>query len=169
MEQLADSANLGGKEFVDTALQALQSGSAGEPSLVKPMPGVLGESSSSKDDGADDARTPPAKGTDAESIGRHRVAGASTIEVSEDEFKGVSPPRILRSQTFKELTQEAVDAGKADAAPTSIYLLIWSMCLHICLLPVFISLFFLRASYHVYFSRAYEGYWGSNGTCRCRS
>ena len=63
-ELSAASMDLGGDNLVDTALQGAGGGLAAEPSVVAPMPGVLGdETSGSEGDGAGGGdASPPREG-----------------------------------------------------------------------------------------------------------
>jgi hypothetical protein len=91
-ERSIASLYLGGDDFVDTALQGMGGGPSAEPFVMAPMPGVLGDdSSSSEDEGATDGHASLSKDAKADSADHHRPAVAPTVEVSEDEAEAHSP------------------------------------------------------------------------------
>jgi len=95
-ERSAASLDLGGDDLADTTLQGTRGVLAAEPSTVAPMPGILGdESSSSKGDGVGDGDASLPKEGEVTGIGLCRPM-ASLNEVSEDEAEAsspVAPPR----------------------------------------------------------------------------
>ena len=84
-EHSAASLDLGGDDFVDTALQGMGGGPTAEPSIVAPMPGILGDDSSgSEGEGTGSHDASPPRGGEAASADRHRPT-AGLVEVYEDE------------------------------------------------------------------------------------
>jgi hypothetical protein len=84
-EHSAASLDPGGDDFVDTALQGMGSGLTAEPSVMAPMPGVLGyDSSGSEGEGTGSVDSSPAREEEAASTDRPRPV-AGLMEVSEDE------------------------------------------------------------------------------------
>ena len=87
-------------DLVDTALQGAGGGLTAEPSIVAPMPGILGDESSSsegKGAGSGDA-SPPREGEAISTNLHHPMAGL--IEVSEDEAEASSLVAPLQSMRF---------------------------------------------------------------------
>ena len=84
-EHSAASLDLGGDDFVDTALQGMGGGPSAEPSIVAPMPDILGDDSfGSEGEGTDSGDASPSREGEAASVDRHHPA-AGVVEVSEDE------------------------------------------------------------------------------------
>jgi hypothetical protein len=99
-ERSAASLDLGGNDFIDTALQGMGGGPTAEPSIVAPIPGVLDDDSSSsegEDTGSGDASPPREK--EAASVD-HRHPMATLVEVSEDEAEACSPAASFQSVAF---------------------------------------------------------------------
>jgi hypothetical protein len=90
-EHSATSAILGSDDFIGAALQGMCASSTTKPSVVAPMPGVLGdESSGSEGEDVGGGGTYPPKDTKVNSVDRCHVAGA--LEVSKDKAEERSPP-----------------------------------------------------------------------------
>jgi hypothetical protein len=90
-EHSTASADLGGDDFVQITLVGTVGGATAEASVVAPIPGVLGDESSSsegEDGGGGNASTP--NHAEVESAG-HRPLTTPLIEESKDEPKHGSP------------------------------------------------------------------------------
>ena len=86
------SLDLGGDDFVDTALQGMGGGPTAEPSIVAPMLDVLGDDSfGSNGKGACGGNASPSKDAEADSMDRRHPVVAPTVEVSKDEAEALSP------------------------------------------------------------------------------
>ena len=99
-ERSAASLDLSGDDLVDTALQGMGGGLTAEPSIVAPMPGVLGDDSSGsegKGTGNGDGSR-PREGEAASTDLCCPVSGLK--EVSEDEAKASSPIAPLQGVRF---------------------------------------------------------------------
>ena len=84
-EHSTASLDLGGDDFVDTALQGMGGGPTAEPSVVVPMPSILGDDSSGTEgEGIGSGNASSSREGEAASVDRHHPA-AGVVEVSEDE------------------------------------------------------------------------------------
>lgn len=84
-EHSATPLDLGGDHFVDTTLQGMGSGPTGEPSIMVPMPYVLGDDSfGSEGDGTNSGDASSLREGEAASAYRRRPS-TGLLEVSEDE------------------------------------------------------------------------------------
>ena len=85
------SLDLGGDDFVNTALQGMGGGPTAEPSVMAPMPDILGDdSSSSEGEGTRSGDASPLREGEAASAD-HRHPTAGLMEVSKDEVEASSP------------------------------------------------------------------------------
>ena len=90
-EHSAASLDLGGDDFVDTSLQGMGGGPTAEPSVVVPMPNILGDDSSGTEgEGIGSGNASSSREGEAASAD-HRRPAAGLVEVSEDEVEVSSP------------------------------------------------------------------------------
>jgi len=90
-EHSTASLGLGGDDFVDTALQGMGGGPTAEPSVVVPMPNILGDDSSGTEgEGIGSGNASSSREGEATSAD-HRRPAAGLVEVSEDEAEVSSP------------------------------------------------------------------------------
>jgi hypothetical protein len=97
-------------------------GSAADPSITVPMPGVLGDDSSESEGedigGGGGARSP--SNTEAGGTSRRRTTDVPVLEVSKDDAE-VQSPAPFRSAAFRA-TVQCIDMGTSSAIPDSLYL-----------------------------------------------
>ena len=90
-ERSAASLYLGGDDFVNIALQGMGGGPTAEPSVVVPMPSILGDDSSGTEgEGIGSGNASSSREGEAASAD-HRRPAAGLVEVSEDEVEVSSP------------------------------------------------------------------------------
>jgi hypothetical protein len=110
-ERSVISLDLGGDDFVDTALQGIGGGPTAEPSVVAPMPYVLGDDSSGSDGkGACGGNASLSKDVEADTVDHRCPTFASTAEVSEDEAEVHSLAAPFQSMALWPMVQHAADA-----------------------------------------------------------
>ena len=104
----------------------MHGGLTAKPSAVAPMPGVLGDkSSSSEGEGSGVGDASPPKDEEADSADHHRPMVVPTMEVSEDEVEARSPAARFQSVAFQAAAHRTEDAGAADAVLSPLYLSEW--------------------------------------------
>lgn len=115
----AASLDLGGDDFIETAFQGMGGGgSTAEPSVMAPMPDVLGDySSGSEGEGTGDDDASPPREEDATSADRRHPMVVPLMEVSEDEAEVSSPAAALEATT-----RRPEDAGTSGAVLSPLHL-----------------------------------------------
>ena len=138
---------------MDTALQGMGGALTAEPSVVVPMPDVLGdESSGSEVEGAGSGDASPPREGEAVSTGLHRPT-AGLVEVSEDEAEASSLVALFQNVRFQATDHHAEDVGGSNTALSPLHLGKLPLSFVFPLLfvfPCFIGTYF-------YFPRGFDG------------
>ena len=108
------SLDLGGDDFVETALQGMGGGATVEPSVLAPMPGVLGDDSSGFEEEIGGGDASPPKNAEVDSTECRHPAVAPTVGVSEDKAEARPPAAPFCSVVYQAMMQRTEDAGAAD-------------------------------------------------------